>query len=498
VSDPAGNATRPEQSSATKTQLDRAAFYGVAWMGAAKWSTQLLSWIGTILVARILSPEDYGIIALASVYLGLLNIVSEFGIGATILVKRDLKGKLLAQLNSTAALIGMACFLCSVVLAVPLGMFFRSQELPLVVVAMSATFIINALVTVPAATLRRELRFRVLAMIDVARGSLVPIGTLALAFLGFRYWALVGGAVLSAAISASITLAVRRHAFGWPSWTALHSSLQFSAQVLVSRIAWFVYSNGDYVVAGRRLGEAPLGEYSLAMTLATTPTAKVHALLMDVAPSLFAAVQDRRDELRRYFLNVTELLAFVCIPTCIGLSLVSGDLVVVLLGEKWRAVTVPLMLLAAYSTVRTLTPLFGHVFIAVGLSRFSMWLAICMAILMPIGFYVGSFWGTIGIAASWLLFHPLMMLLAYFRIAAILAMPTRQYLQALRLGLDGTIVMASAVLVVRHLLELHHPLNRLLVEVPTGAFVFAFTTLALHGQRLREIIQWFRRIRAAA
>src|SRR5690606_16741929 len=86
-------------SATNGARLDRAALSGAAWMGAAKWSTQLISWAGTIIVARILTPQDYGIVAMASVYLALLALVSEFGIGTTIVTQRDIAEDQLAQLN---------------------------------------------------------------------------------------------------------------------------------------------------------------------------------------------------------------------------------------------------------------------------------------------------------------------------------------------------------------------------------------------------------------
>src|SRR5690606_5313304 len=102
--EPVSMGAEPQLSSG---QLDKAALHGAAWIGAAKWSTQLIAWAGTILVARILTPHDYGIVAMATVYLGLLSLVSEFGIGTTIITQRDTKESQLTQLNSVALLLGV-------------------------------------------------------------------------------------------------------------------------------------------------------------------------------------------------------------------------------------------------------------------------------------------------------------------------------------------------------------------------------------------------------
>ncbi len=478
-----------------RSDLDRSALFGAAWMGAAKWSTQLISWIGTVVVARLLSPADYGIVSMATVALGLLSLISEFGIGTTIVMQRDIQGSVLKQFNSVALLLGGASFAVAAAMAIPLGVFFRSDVLPWVIVAMATTFVINALQIVPAATLRRELRFRTLALIDVARGFLVPMGTVLFALAGFGYWALVGGGILSATVSTALTLINRRHGFSGPSWAGLRGKLQTSAQILVSRLAWYVYSSADLVIAGRRLGEGPLGEYTLAATVATMPTSKIFALLTDVTPSLFAAVQDDRDSLRRYFLNMTELLAFACFPVAIGLALVADDFVAVVLGSKWQGAAIPLMLLAACSTIRSITPLYGHLFLAVGQSRYSMWTALGTAVLLPIGFWVGSNWGTTGIAATWIVFFPILMLVTFARVRKILSLHSKDYVQSLRLGIDGSIAMGVVVYSLRHWLAIEEPLMRLLVDVPAGAVAFAATTLVLHRTRINAIVEWFQRTR---
>src|SRR5213083_2317392 len=189
--------------------LDRALLHGVAWTAAAKWAAQVLSWASWLIVARLLSPEDYGLVGMATIYLGLITLLSEFGLGTAVLVVRDLSVEQINQLNGMAVLLGLAGVLASCAAAIPLGHFFRAPQLPLVVVAMSSTFVITSFKTVPFALLKRDLRFKALALIDLSQALVLAISMVAFAVVGFRYWTLVCGGVVGALVSTGAILRLR-------------------------------------------------------------------------------------------------------------------------------------------------------------------------------------------------------------------------------------------------------------------------------------------------
>ena len=117
-------------------------------------------------------------------------------------------------------------------------------------------------------------------------------------------------------------------------------------------------------------------------------------LLSDVTPSLFSAVQNDRPALRRYFLNLSEILCLATFPASVGIALVGHDLVAVVLGSKWLDAATPLALLALYAGARSVTSLYGHLYIAARETQFMMWTSIAGAVLLLTGFIVGSNWGT--------------------------------------------------------------------------------------------------------
>jgi O-antigen/teichoic acid export membrane protein len=478
----------PAQNAASdREQLDKSLVHGIAWSGAAKWSTQALSWLATILVARLLTPGDYGLVSMAAVFLGLIILISEFGVGSAVVVLRGLTREQIGQLNGLSVIFGIAGFAVSCAIAIPVGHFFGSPRLPAVLVVMSLVFIISSFQSVPAAILQKELKFRKLSMIDASRGVIQAVGMIVLALLGFGYWTLVFGALLGAAAYTTQVLICCPHPLNWPRLRELRHALGYSWRVLVARIAWYGYSNADFVVAGRVLGQAPLGDYTLAWNLANTPVEKVTSLVGAVTPAYYSAVQSDHAALRRYLLRPVEAIALVAFPVLVGLALVAREAVLTLLGRKWEGAIAALSLLCIYACVRAVMPLITQVLLVVGESSFVMWISILSLVLLPLAFLAGSHWGPAGIAAAWVLSYPLNAVPSYLRLARRIDMSAAEFVRALWPALNGVLVLAAVVLLAKALLSrfFHINLGVLLgVEVACGAVAYGSVLMLFHRKRV--------------
>jgi PST family polysaccharide transporter len=478
--------------------LDRFLMHGIAWTGAAKWAGQLVAWASTLIVARLLTPEDYGLVGMASIYLGLITLVSEFGLGSTVITLRDLSEDQVAQLNGLALLIGVGSFALSCVAAIPLGLFFRAPQLPPVVAAMSTAFLITAFKTVPGSLLQRDMRFRALALIETWRAVLLAVSMIAFALLGLRYWTLVIGGLLSAVLSTGATLALRRHRFAWPRRQSLAHAMTFTRHILISRLAWYTYSNADFLVAGRLLGKAALGLYDLGWTVANAPIEKITGLVAQVTPAVFSAVQTDHAALRRYLLRITEGLALITFPASLGLALVAPDFVHLALGAKWQGAIAPLQLLALSTGFRAVTPLLPQVLNVVGESRLSMRYGVLWAFVLPVGFYVlGRQWGTVGLALVWVSLFPLLAVPAYRHVLQVIELSWRAYLLALWPATSASFLMGASVLAARLALgEYGAPGLRFAIQVAAGAGVYALACVTLHRERIASFSRMLRTLRA--
>jgi len=484
----AAEAAAPDLPLQKPKPADHTIIRAFAWTGAGRWATQLLTWVTTIVVARILAPSDYGLIGMATIYLGLVALISEFGLGQAVITMREMSNRQIAQINSLAIASGALLFGLSCVAAGPLGKFFHSPKLPQVVMVMSLSFLISGAQVVPDALLQGDLRFKLLASFDTVRALVQALTTVTLALLGFGYWSLALGPLAAAVVAAVMALIARPHSLAWPKWEEIKHALRFSGDVLGSRVAWYTYSNSDFLVAGRVLGQAPLGAYTLAWTIASTPVEKITNVITRVTPAFFSAVQDDKPHLRRYLLAITDGLSLLTFPASLGLALVADQFVLVVLGAKWAPAIMPLRLLSVYAALRSITTVFPNLMFAMRHSRFVMWNMIVAAIVFPAAFFYSSRWGTTGIGWTWVLLYPLITAPMIWRTFVATEMLVGSYLRSLVPALRSSVLMVIAVLGVRAAMPASWPIAvRFAISILAGAGSYSAVVLATERRRLREL-----------
>jgi O-antigen/teichoic acid export membrane protein len=475
--------------------LDRTLVRGIAWTGGVKWLTQLVSWSVTLMVARLLTPADYGLFGMAMVYLGLAQLASEAGLLPVVIQPKVLDEELAARIGGLALMTGIAVCALSVGCSSLVAWFFKEDRVRLLVMALSSSFIFRGLQVLPRGLLARDLDFRRLSWIDGAESMAAALVTVTTALLGFRYWSLVLGALFGICVSTAFCFAMRPHRIVMPRQLGpIAGSLTLGGHVVISQFAWYAYSNADFAVIGRVLGRAALGAYTLAWTIANVPVDRVTSLVQRVTAPIFAAVQHDRALLRRYVYILTEGLALVTLPACVGLALVADVLVHVMLVPAWSGAIMPLRLLSLYAAFRCVTSLLAQVLIFTGNAKRNMQLSVLSALVLPVSFYVGSTWGTAGVAAVWVLVYPAVIGTFYIHdTLQVVAMSFRVYLRSLLPAASGTAAMVGAVTVVRSALP--HELRPSLVLVALvaiGATVYTAVILVVHGDRLRAVIDVLR------
>lgn len=485
--------TSPQPVSAAEApkaaDMDRLLIHSIAWMGLVKWAGQLVAWGSTFVVARLLSPTDYGVVGAASLYLGLLTIISEFGIGSAIVVLRTLTPKQLRQINSVSVGFGVVGFALSALLAKPIAMFFHSPHVAPVVVALSTTFLIGSFRTVPWALLQRDMRFKRVAAFEGIQQVVLAALSITLAILGFSYWTLVIASIVSASITAGFAIVFHWVGFEIPQWSETRQALTFSKQIILQRIAWFTYSNSDFLVAGRMLGAPALGAYTVGWTIANAPIDKIGNVILQVAPSALAAVQDDRETTVRYVIGITEALSVATFPLFVGLALVAPEFVPLILGTQWHSMIVPLQLLSLYACFRAILPLLSQVLVIHGHERFAARNMMAAAVALPITFVIASRWGLTGIALGWIIVHPLIAYRLCDKAFDCIGITFHNFfVKALWPALSGCGVMAVAVLALHAVWHDSSAARWLLpAEIAVGAVAYIATLIILHRGRADEL-----------
>ena len=487
-------------STAHYAALDTVLLRGVAWIAGAKWVAQIGIWASTIVVARLLSPADYGLVNMAAVFVGLGTLVTALGVETAIVALRDVDEETLAQMNTVAIVVGAATMTLAMAAAFAVGQFYSAPELPRIILATSVTLLLGGIRAVPAALLKRGMRFRRAAKNDAAQSIIRAAVTLLFALIGWHYWALIGGLLVGSVLSTALTVVASPCRMARPHLRSLRGITTVSWRLVGREIGWTVSQEGDFVVAGRALGQQALGFYTLAWTLASAPIEKVSDLVFGVTPAILSSVQHDVALLRRYFLVITQALATIMMPATIGLALVGGDLVASVLGDKWSAAVAPLQLLAAYGTIRSVMPLLTQVLVVMNDTRYTMLVEIVGAIVLPAAFYVGSYWGVVGIATSWLIVHPVVVVIPMARrVLKRLELSLWEYVRTFEAPVVSTLVMCTVVLLSGFLPGMRASARwALLLKIALGASSYALALWTGYRSQVLAVWRLGRRARAEA
>lgn len=470
----------------------------LAWRALANWSSQLVSWGALLVIVRLLTPADFGLVGMSVVLYWYLKFLGGFGITPTVIRHRDFSDETLAQLNTMGVVFGTGSFLLACLFAWPAALFFKTPQMAPVAIVTCIALIPLGLRGVPEGLMNTDMSFNSLSLLDALRDIVSAVVTILLAWLGFHYWALVLGNLLSEIARCAVILSLRPIRFAWPRMALVREPLAFGGRLLISGFAWSTYNTLDNVTAGRVLGQSALGLYGMAWTLANTPLEKVVSLVTTLIPAYLSRVQTDLAALRNYVRSITEAIALGTFPLTIGMALVARQAIPLVMGPKWDGMVAPLQVLCVYGSVRSIVALLPKVLTAVGKARYVMRVEVMGLFLMPLAFWIGSHWGISGIAYGWVFAYPVIAIAEYWKTLNTIEMEVRDYLRALRPALDGCAAMVVAVVVLKWSVpSTHSPWLLLVLEIGCGAAVYTATVLLLHRGRAMHFLSIAKRVRGS-
>jgi teichuronic acid exporter len=479
----------PPSELRTRTARDRSLIQSIGWNVVGDWGSQLFTWTSFIVVTRLLTPADFGIASMAFVLLPVFQYLAGFGIPRTIVLLRDLTDEQLAQLNTVALLLGCSYFAVAATLARPLALLLRTPKMASALIVLSVSLLVAGTQAISVGLLGRDLRFKTLSLFGASTSLVSAVLALLLAWWGLGYWALILGNLLAGMFQAVLFIRTKPHRYAFPRLDTLRQPLRFGSHLMVSSIITTASLNLDDLIAGRQLGPSALGIYGIAWSLANVPLEKVTTMVTTVVPGYLAVIRSDLSEVRRYLRNLTEGMALLTFPACVGLALVAEEFVAVALGSKWHGAVAPLRILASYAAFRSIVALLSKVLVAMGDSRFVMWNDLATLLVMGSAFFVGSRRGVAGIAWAWVVAYPIVVIPLYRKTFKTIEMRLSEYLSSIRPAIEGTAAMTLAVLAIHQFFLATGPLSRLCAEVVIGFLSYGAILLSRHRERTGRFLQ---------
>lgn len=381
---------------------------GLAWSAGGRFLAQLITWAITIIVIRLLSPEDYGLMSLSMVFVSFLAMLNELGLGAAVIQSKNINHSTLRSLFGLVLIASLIFYFMLAISSPLIAEFYEDPRLISLILILSLQFLFIGLSVLPQSLLLREMKFRQIAIVDFLSAIAGSITTLALALAGFGVWALAWGSLMNR-VASMIGLNIAQPFFYLPSIKikGMWKFFSFGGYVTFSRIIWYVYSRTDVLIIGKVLGKELLGFYSVGLMLASLPMDKVSGIISRVAFPAFSSVQTEPWLAGQHFLKAVRVISFFSIPVLWGISSIAPEIIEIFLGEKWVEAALPMQLIALVIPLRMISSLMTTAATGVGRPDINLYITLYPLVLMPPAFFVGSYWGLFGVSLAWILIFPI-------------------------------------------------------------------------------------------
>ena len=371
--------------------------------GFAKGSAQVVNFalkLGCLIaLARLLEPEDFGLVGMVTAITGGFAFLRDFGLSTATVQRSSISVEQISALFWVNVGVGALLTLASVAAAPLVAGFYREPRLVLIMCALGLGFLFNAAGVQQSAVLRRQMRFTAVAAIDVGSMLVSSAVSVALAIAGFGYWALVAW---------SLTLPLAATVLSWQQsdWVParprrgarIGSLLRFGGIQTLNSIVIYIAYNFDKVLLGRFWGPESVGLYGRAYQLITIPTDQINDTVGSVAIPVLSRLQDDPARLRRYFLASYSLVLALTLPATMMCALFAHEIILTLFGPKWDDAAPVFRLLAPTILVFALINPTGWFLVAVGKVGRSLRLALAIAPIVITGYAIGLKDGAEGVA----------------------------------------------------------------------------------------------------
>jgi O-antigen/teichoic acid export membrane protein len=423
---------------------------GATWTILDNWGRQLVGLIVFVVIARLLTPVDFGLVALAIVFIAFAQLFVDQGLGDAIVQRRQLSRSQIDTAFWVSIGMGVALTLAGVVLAIPIAAVFGEPDLQPILQVLSLAFLITALQSVQLALLKRELAFRSLALrslLAVSGGGVVGVF---MALEGYGAWALVGQQLAQGSLSV-LTL------WGVSPWRpGLRFSVRdfremfgFGVNVVGSDLLTWVSRNTDNLLIGAMLGPTPLGIYAVAYRILDAISVLLVGIARKVAFPGLSRLQQDPDRTKRAYLRMNRVAGLLILAGFLALAVTAADLIELVFGARWQAAGPVAAVLFLIGPVLALQAFSGALLYATGHPEVVFRFRLITTVTNVLGFAVAVSFGILAVAAAFVLRGYLLLPLNLAWVRRYAGVPAGEYLTAMRGPLLSALAMALAMLAVK-------------------------------------------------
>jgi lipopolysaccharide exporter len=443
------------EPTATSRRLGAAALAGFLWSYGGLLLGKVFFFLATLVLARVLVPEDFGLVAFALAVLAYVNNVAIHGVGETLVYRADARDQRVASTAWWLAVGMSVALVASVWLLAPLVARFEDPDAVWVLRVVSLYLVVASLTSTHAYLFRHDLQFRKLFLPEQLSGFVRGGSAVALALAGAGVWSLVGGQLAGVVVGAVAVAWISR----WrPSLTVARGQVvpmlrvgsAFTAVALIGEAA----KNLDFVIVGIRLGAEELGYYVLAFRLPELAVLAIFEVAWGVLFPFYSRVRDERGEgdpdvsgrLGEAYVRTLRVGALLAFPLALGIAALAQPLVTTLYGDRWEPSVWPLALVSAWAALSAVGGMPGTVFKALGRpGLLTRCIVVYLVVLLP-SLWVAAGYGIVEVAAAHLVVQGAYLVFLAFVAERVLPVPWWRTLSSLVPGIAVGVVVGAVLL----------------------------------------------------
>ena len=440
----------------TDNNIGKSAKKGIAWTASAQVIKQCLEFGVGVIMARLLAPSDFGVVAACMIFFSFVSIVTSFGFGPAIIQRSEINDEYLNTAQTICVAFGIVSSLAMALCAGLIGGVFRNQAVSDIIPLMSLTFLFSSFSIVPQSLLTRQLCFSKLTTASIISSASYGVVAVGMAASGFGVWSLVGAPVASVFVN-MVLLSYFASYFPKFSFNRKYCNeiWSFGGAVTISSLLNHVARNADNFIVGRHLGSEALGFYSRAYNLATIPKEIMVSVFGAVLFPSFARMQDSVTRQSDAYFKSINAIVLVTLPASLVLLISAPELINVVYGDKWSNSIFPLRILSLAGFVYTLYIPCTSLLLGLGKVRpytilqivYSVGTILAVCLTYSQGIACVAFAVSMVIIISWIAY-----LVAVHKI---FAFQFSSYWKSSKVALFGALYMSLAMLVTKYMLNIY-------------------------------------------
>jgi O-antigen/teichoic acid export membrane protein len=389
-----------DQTEAKPNPVRSRLFSGLRWSGSSQVLQQVLNLGCSVVLARLLVPEDFGLLAMASVFTGIVFFVLDLGLGAALVQRKDIQERQISSVFWINVMVGLVMTMLGVASSWGIAAFYGSPAVQPIVALLSCNFLFSSLGKTQTSLLMRQMNFRSLelrTLIALVAGIMAAI---VLAFMGFGVWSLVARILVTGAVEVITLWSVSswRPRFQF-CWADVRELVSFGNEVLLGNLLLYIGRNADNLLIGKFIGTTGLGYYALAYNVMMLPVQRASQVFAAVLFPTLSRIQEDVERVKRSWFRASRLIAAVTMPMMFGLVVLAPQFVETVYGQKWLPVVPLLQILAMSGIVQSLSRLNSTVLMSLGKVRLRLKLTFFSVAIAICSFIAGLPLGIIGVAA---------------------------------------------------------------------------------------------------